>query len=404
MTASADLLALPNVEAAIDANFAVVAPETPLNTVIALLSHTRQQNCTLQTSAPRPEQHAGFTDLPRVSSCVLIMAAGSLLGIFTERDIVKLSLRELDWQTTTIATVMAHPVVTLNIALFKDIFAVLFLFRRYHIRHLPIVQTDGTVLGIVSPESIRDALQPANLLKFRRVSDVMSKTVHHLPPTATVRSAAQMMADQRVSCVVVVQVDEDERLHPLGIVTERDIVQFQFLELNLEHTCVEAVMSTPLFILEPQDSLWRAHQEMQRRHVRRLVVAWNWGRNLGIVTQTSILRVFDPVEMYSIIQTLQTPTASSTLNVDDDTDAIASTECLPAESLGFEPLMLMLQSLLDDPHLTRMEQEQRLRTALQYTQHLQDYCQEMFDPQLPDELPTDTSLHWPDESEITNTP
>lgn len=48
-----------------------------------------------------------------------------------------------------------------------------------------------------------------------------------------------------------------------------------------------------------------AHQEMQRRRVRRLVVSWNWGRGLGIVTQTSMLRVFDPMEMYGVIETLQ---------------------------------------------------------------------------------------------------
>ncbi|MEL7246563.1 MAG: histidine kinase, partial [Cyanobacteria bacterium J06573_2] len=53
------------------------------------------------------------------------------------------------------------------------------------------------------------------------------------------------------------------------------------------------------------DSLWTAHQEMQRRHVRRLVVSWNWGQGLGIVTLTSLLKIFDPIEMYAVIQTLQ---------------------------------------------------------------------------------------------------
>jgi CBS domain-containing protein len=33
------------------------------------------------------------------------------------------------------------------------------------------------------------------------------------------------------------------------------------------------VMSTPLFCLHPSDSLWLAHEEMHRRHVRRLIVA-----------------------------------------------------------------------------------------------------------------------------------
>ena len=64
-------------------------------------------------------------------------------------------------------------------------------------------------------------------------------------------------------------------------------------------------MSAPLFLLEPKDSLWEAHQAMQKHKVRRLVVSWNWGRDIGIITQTSLLRVFDPIEMCSIIDSLQ---------------------------------------------------------------------------------------------------
>ena len=79
----------------------------------------------------------------------------------------------------------------------------------------------------------------------------------------------------------------------------------QSLLLNLIDTSAEEVMSTPLFLLSPEDSLWTAHQEMQKRQVRRLLVAWNWGRGLGIVTQTSLLRVFDPLEMSWVIDTLQ---------------------------------------------------------------------------------------------------
>jgi signal-transduction protein with cAMP-binding, CBS, and nucleotidyltransferase domain len=91
----------------------------------------------------------------------------------------------------------------------------------------------------------------------------------------------------------------------VGIITERDIVHFQAIGLDVQQTQAQEVMSTPLFILNPEDSLWKAHQEMEQRQVRRLVVSWNWGRSLGIVTQTSLLRVFDPIEMHVVIETLQ---------------------------------------------------------------------------------------------------
>ena len=91
----------------------------------------------------------------------------------------------------------------------------------------------------------------------------------------------------------------------MGIVTERDIVQFQVLEVDMARTQAFEVMSQPLFCLNPTDSLWMAHQEMQRRYVRRLVVTGTEGELLGIITQTSFLRSLDPIQMYRLLQTLQ---------------------------------------------------------------------------------------------------
>ncbi|HAX89842.1 MAG TPA: signal transduction histidine kinase regulating C4-dicarboxylate transporter, partial [Cyanobacteria bacterium UBA11370] len=74
---------------------------------------------------------------------------------------------------------------------------------------------------------------------------------------------------------------------------------------NLSRMLAEDVMSTPLFSLHPSDSLWLAHEEMQRRRVRRLVVTGNQGELVGIVSQTSLLQVLNPAEMYGVIELLQ---------------------------------------------------------------------------------------------------
>jgi CBS domain-containing protein len=233
------------------------------------------------------------------------MQGKELVGIFTERDVVRLTAKAIDLQRVKMTEVMVSPVITLPEKSLQDIFAALFLFRRYRIRHLPIVDDRGELVGTISHESIRHALRPANLLRFRRVSDVMTQQIVHAPPTASVLQVAQLMAGHRVSCIVITQLDAEENPQPIGIVTERDIVQFQSCQINLSKTQAQAVMSTPLFLLSPEDSLWIAHQEMLKRRVGRLVVYWNWGRGLGIVTQTNLLRVFDPMEMYGVIENLQ---------------------------------------------------------------------------------------------------
>lgn len=288
----------PDLESAIDRNPLTVLPKTPLNQAIALLCQAQIQTCALNHESPEIETRVR-------ASCLLVMQEGELVGILTERDLVKLTAVAFDFDSAIVADVMIHPIVTLPQRSVCDIFAAIFLFRRYRIRHLPIVDDSSNLIGVISHESIRQILRPANLLRLRRVSDVMTSEVIQAPLTTSILRLAGLMSAHRVSCVVITQPDREENLVPVGIVTERDIVQFQGCQIDLVNTQAQTVMSTPLFLLSPEDSLWVAHQEMKKRRVGRLVVSWNWGQGLGIVTQSSLLRVFDPIEMYGVIENLQ---------------------------------------------------------------------------------------------------
>ncbi|RMF25034.1 MAG: CBS domain-containing protein, partial [Cyanobacteria bacterium J083] len=304
MEINEQLLPKFNLMAAINHDPLILAPQTTLEEAIALMSQSRGKSCLLPTQASNLEPLHMYR---ANSSCALIMEQEQLIGILTERDIVKLTAAEIEFTTVTVADVMTQPVLTLAQENFQDIFAALFLFRRYKIRHLPIVDREQKLIGVVSPETIRQATQPANLLKLRRVADVMSKYIIHAPTTTPVLDLTKIMARHQVSCVVITQTDHiDETITPVGIITERDIMQFQCLQLNLSQIQAAEVMSTPLFLLSPEDSLLTAYQSMAEKRVRRLVVSWNWGRSLGIITQTSLFRIFDPMEMYSVIETLQT--------------------------------------------------------------------------------------------------
>ncbi len=303
MEFDAPLMCAPALEDAIDSSPLTLPPDTLLIDAISLMSYTRGQSCKLDENLNPIKIENGRSESR--SSCVLVMQDSALVGIFTERDIVRFAATGMSFDDVKISQVMIKPVITLNQTYLQDVFAALFLFRRYRIRHLPIVDEQEKLIGVISPESIRQVLRPANLLKLRRVADVMSKEVISSSPMTSVLELAKLMANSKVSCVVITQQDSIGRANPVGIVTERDIVQFQSLGLELAKIQAQDVMSTPLFLLNPEDSLWKAHQQMQRRHVRRLVVSLNWGWGLGIVTQTSLLKIFDPVEMYAIIDTLQ---------------------------------------------------------------------------------------------------
>ncbi|MEM1289843.1 MAG: CBS domain-containing protein [Cyanobacteria bacterium P01_H01_bin.162] len=379
---------VPRLEDAIERQPLMVSPDTSLVDAIALISQAHHQTCRLTAAATSADQPA----ITGRASCVLITQGRTVLGILTERDVVRLTAQALDLRTTTVAEVMAQPVVTLPEHSLQDIFAALFLFRRYRIRHVPVVDEQQQLVGIISHESIRQVLRPANLLRFRRVSDVMSVAVIRAPLTARVLQLAQLMATHRVSCIVITQLDANQIEQPVGIVTERDIVQFQALQIDFAKTAAQTVMSSPLFLLSPQDSLWTAHQEMQTRKVGRLVVSWNWGQGLGIVTQTSLLRVFDPMEMYGVIENLQqtihqmeakqanlpSPTSAqhlNTPNVDLTTTASPSTpgstvaseaNVVNAErfSASLDQVYNHLKQIVDAPNLSPNQQQIQLKSLL----------------------------------------
>lgn len=390
MTASFDdSLGTPPLAEAIDRHPLRVTPNTCLLDVVTLMYETAAHH--------RIKISLGESDGDSLwgarASCVLVMQDEDLLGIFTERDLVQLTAAGVNLRSTQICDVMHHPVLTISEQALHNIFAALFLFRRHRIRHL-VIANDQQMIGVISPDSIRHILRPTNLLKIRRVAEVMTSQVTTAFLSTSVLELTELMATRRISCVVIV--DElaqvlaqagqaDIAQHPIGIVTERDIVRFQATGVNISTTPAQAVMSTPLFVLSPKDSLWTAHQAMEQRQVRRLVVSWNWGEKLGIVTQTSILRVFDPIEMHDVIETLQRTIQQLGLDLDKVlANAIDHDHHLPASLHHSEPdeipnlklflntLQNQIKHLVDHPELPSDARQAALLDALSELQQVQN--------------------------------
>jgi two-component system NtrC family sensor kinase len=245
-------------------------------------------------------------------SYTLITKQKELLGIFTERDIVKLTVSEMSLESVTISKVMTSNLITISLTETCDIFSVLALFRSSNIRHLPVLDQQGNLFGIITADSVRAILKPTDLLKMRYVEDIMTTKVITAPTNASVFQIAKQMATHRKSCIVICEADDDllpitnnKLLKPVGIITERDIVKFKISGLELMQTPAAIVMSTPLIPVKINFTLWDIHQIMQQRRIRRLVVVDEKGYLAGIVTQSNILQSLDPVELYTTVELLQ---------------------------------------------------------------------------------------------------
>jgi diguanylate cyclase (GGDEF)-like protein/PAS domain S-box-containing protein len=75
--------------------------------------------------------------------------------------------------------------------------------------------------------------------------------------------------------------------------------------LALDLYQAEAVMSTPIFTVKPEDSLWTVQQTMLQHLIHRLVVTGDQGELLGIITQTSLLQAINPLEIYRLAEVLE---------------------------------------------------------------------------------------------------
>jgi CBS domain-containing protein len=84
----------------------------------------------------------------RVGAAV-VLEGGRADGIFTERDLmVKVVLNKLDPERTPVSAVMTSPVVPIDVD--ASIGDALRLMVDRHIRHLPVIDRDAQVLGMLS--------------------------------------------------------------------------------------------------------------------------------------------------------------------------------------------------------------------------------------------------------------
>ncbi len=238
----------------------------------------------------------------------------NLKGIITERDIVKAVAKGIVFDDTQVSEIMTSGLLTIKEDEIKDIFTVIRLLRQNCIRHLPVVSANLDVVGMITYETIRDTLKPADLLKHRQVSEVMSTEVISAPSTSSLLQLTQIMAQKCVSCVVIVSHSAPLKL-PIGIITERDIVKFCHQGLDLATIYASQVMSQPLYKIKPSDSMWTAHHLMQTHKLRRLVVWDDKSNSLGIITQTRILEAVNPVEIWQTFESLQNFADAKTLEV-----------------------------------------------------------------------------------------
>lgn len=328
MVARSSIYSSP-LQQAIDPYPLTMTPDTPLVDVLQLISKLQNSCAVPDVSTLENEVHQSILLNKEKATCVLVVknksvkevpehnTQFSLLGIFTTSDIVRLiatgkinNLENLS-KNICLGEVMTSNVVTLKESEDQDLFTALSLFRKYKIAHLPVLDSQKQIVGVVTPEKIRQVLQPSNILRLRRINEVKNDCVTVTSfKTASLLKVSQLMSEYKVSSVIItqkrkLQTQKTEIEEPIGIVTKDNIVQAYFLNMDLAKIPVQKVMKTELNFLKSTDSLWDAHKKMLHEQVQILVVCSKQGELLGTVNQTNLLQVLDPTVMFGLVRKLR---------------------------------------------------------------------------------------------------
>jgi len=190
---------------------------------------------------------------------------------------------------------MTAPVVTLSARQSVALAEVVMKLKR--IRHLPVVEEDRRLVGLVTHRDLLrakiSALAPIG--RERRaeaelrvaVSQIMQTEVWSVSPAAPALNAARLLSDHRFGCLPVV---EAGRL--VGIVTEHDFLALvtDSLELGSPPPVIDVqLVMTPLpATLRVTNTLAEARAEMERLHIRHLPVVDDDGTPLGMISDRDL--------------------------------------------------------------------------------------------------------------------
>ncbi len=168
------LLSHKDLLSAIDRNPPLVSPDTTVMSAIAIM---------------------GETD----SNYVLVVESASeksgLIGILTERDIVRIITQPISLDQLPIQALMSCPVFTIQESTFSDINEALALFQHHRIRHLPVLDDGDRIAGVIDQSAL---IEVANIADRKQAEATLQQLNQDLEKKVEQRTAALQASEATI--------------------------------------------------------------------------------------------------------------------------------------------------------------------------------------------------------------
>jgi len=248
--------------------------------------------------------------------CVVVVSANGIpAGLICEPDLnwyLSWVRSGAVWSSEAIQSVRARSLMQSKFVTARaedSVASVLERMRSVESRDVPIVDSSNRLIGLVTqsdlfgacakvrasprvapmrissdlPPGIGSAVQAVQ----RPISSLIRKDVVHLAPTDPIQDAIDLMAQGRISCILITI-----ELRPVGILTERDVT---LLSSVVDKPFARArdlsqVMQSSLLTIHEDESIFSAMSTLNNESIRHLPVVNDAGRLAGVVTQTDLIR------------------------------------------------------------------------------------------------------------------
>jgi CBS domain-containing protein len=159
-----------------------------------------------------------------------------VIGLITLSDIIGFASKIKEFRQTTAETVMSQPEI---IESDTDIGKARILMREKNISRLPVIDKKQKLVGIVTIFDLLKAVKPRERMDFysmsaekERIMDIPISTIMNISPVTvdknkTLNEIVSLMKENKTDGVIVV-----ENNNPIGIVTEKDLLEVYISSLN----------------------------------------------------------------------------------------------------------------------------------------------------------------------------
>ncbi|BAC08476.1 diguanylate cyclase domain-containing protein [Thermosynechococcus vestitus] len=234
---------------------------------------------------------------------LVVEEQGQFRGLITQREVIRALGKGYSPQEITAERIMLPSDYCLSLKDLDDLLGVLGRFRHLGVDALAVVNESQGVEGLLTRPALRERLRPADLLRIKRVAEVMVCDVATIAAEASLQEAVVLMSERGVTSLVVPE-ETSSGVLPRGIVTEKDIFEALHRQGGVLTGTVGSIMSQPVLTVKPDQSLWQVNHLLKEHQVRRVVVVDDDGQMVGIVTQSNLLAAIDITEAQGVIQVL----------------------------------------------------------------------------------------------------